>query len=455
MNPSNASILLTFDIEDWFQVENLRQACPISSWDSYELRVERSTHRLLDLLDQARGQIKDRGQRSEVRGQRNSQPNNALNSQPDNPSNPSNPAKDRGQRSEVRGQLNPSNSQPNNALNSQPDNPSNPREPLRATFFVLGWIAERLPHLVREIHSRGHEVASHGYGHKLCTESSAAELRADLLSSRKLLEDITGERIYGYRAPNFSVSDDILKLIEESGYLYDSSYNSFAANPRYGKVSLNGGPRHGIAYKISDSFYEIPISNLRLSGYRVIELLRSTQVPNNPSNPSNTEERVQGADPNAYRREARPNNPSNPSNPSNTEERVQGADPNAYRVILPWGGGGYFRLIPTSIFNRGVASILKRDGAYVLYLHPWEVDPDQPRVENLPLTYKFRHYVNLSKTEDKLKRLIEEFGSSDFLSCSSYLGLTNAPSEQPIISHRGAEYAEEFLHDAYNENRKL
>ena len=145
-------ILLTIDVEDWFQVENLKSAISFESWPTRELRVERNTHKLLDLFD-------------------------SIDLQP------------------ATGNLRTKNS-------------------LKATFFVLGWLAERLPHLIREIHARGHEVASHGYGHELCTQCTMDGLKQDLVRSKKLLEDIIGERVYGYRAPSFSVSDEILRVIE-------------------------------------------------------------------------------------------------------------------------------------------------------------------------------------------------------------------------------------------------
>ena len=126
---------------------------------------------------------------------------------------------------------------------------------IRATFFILGWIAEKLPNLVREIQSRGHEIASHGYSHNLCIKESPERLRSDLLKSKKLLEDITGTQVYGYRAPSFSIDNNVLKIIEDSGYTYDSSFNSFGMHSRYGHIDLSSGKKTGIAYRISDTFY--------------------------------------------------------------------------------------------------------------------------------------------------------------------------------------------------------
>ena len=144
---------------------------------------------------------------------------------------------------------------------------------IKATFFILGWLAERLPHLVREIQDRGHEVASHGFDHNLCNEEPKDRLKQDLLDSKKLLEDIISAPVFGYRAPSFSISDDTLKVIEECGYLYDSSFNSFAMHGRYGKILLNSYTKKGISYQVSNNFFELPISNLTLG--KKVRLLKN------------------------------------------------------------------------------------------------------------------------------------------------------------------------------------
>ena len=136
---------------------------------------------------------------------------------------------------------------------------------MRATFFMLGWIARKLPGLVKAIHARGHEVASHGINHHLCTHETIDALKKDLTDSKKLLEDIIGGPVYGYRAPSFSINDDILKIIEDAGYLYDASYNPFDKNGRYCKLAVNGFQKTGIAYQVSDAFYELPVSNIVLN----------------------------------------------------------------------------------------------------------------------------------------------------------------------------------------------
>ncbi len=182
-------ILLTFDVEDWFQVENFKSCIKYDQWDSLDLRVERNTRTILDLLDSFRFKP-------------------------------------------------------------------------RATFFILGWIADRFPQLIKEIHQRGHEVASHGYHHHLCTQLKEKELIRDLLDSRQLLERIIHARVTGFRAPSFAVNDDIIRGVKRAGYAYDSSYNSFSGHDRYGTIDLSGTQQIGSVWKLGEEFYELPVSNL-------------------------------------------------------------------------------------------------------------------------------------------------------------------------------------------------
>ncbi len=279
--------LLTIDVEDWFQVENLRPWFPLESWPSQELRIEGSTHRILELLSRK----KDHSGR-----------------------------------------------------------------PVQSTFFVLGWLARRMPSLVREIRDAGHEVASHGDNHQLCSDQPEEELLQDLARSKALLEDILGSRVCGYRAPSFSVSPRILELIREAGYSYDASYNSFGMNSRYGRMDMNGKSRKGIAVDLGQGFFELPLTNLTLAGR-----------------------------------------------------------------CLPWCGGGYFRLLPAPLFRSGVRRILNSHGAYHFYMHPWEVDPHQPRQTQAPMLSRFRHYVNLHRTTAKLENLLDAFSHCRFTTCRDYL----------------------------------
>lgn len=279
------TLLLTFDVEDWFQVENFKSYIPYSLWDSFDLRVWKNTLRVLDILDEFAFQPK-------------------------------------------------------------------------ATFFILGWVAKRLPALVREISNRGHEVASHGYGHTLCHKMDPAAFFEDLISSKAMLEDITGQAVLGYRAPSFSINEKALNLVREAGYLYDSSFNSFSSNSRYGHLDLSGFSKKSGVHQITRSFFEIPISNLRFK-----------------------------------------NN------------------------ILPLGGGGYFRLFPFQLFKQGICAMLKKEKAFVFYVHPWEFDPNQPRVHQASLGFKFRHYVNLDRTQKKLEAMISCFSKCPFKTLSAQANL--------------------------------
>lgn len=232
-------------------------------------------------------------------------------------------------------------------------------EPPRATFFVLGWVARRLPGIVREIHSRGHEVASHGYRHELCSCQGTKDLEEDLLKSKELLEDITGSEVLGYRAPSFSIDPDILERVRECGYLYDSSYNSFALHDRYGTLQCEASSQNGASGSLvipMEDFYELPISNIRMGGH-----------------------------------------------------------------TIPWGGGAYFRIIPEGVFRMGVRFILKRQGFYLMYLHPWELDPAQPKVKEASRFQRFRHYTNLHKTSRRMRNLISAFNTHAFITCKDYI----------------------------------
>ena len=301
MEIDRQTILITIDVEDWFQVENFKTCIPFSSWPERELRVERNTRDLLDLLDQQKV----------------------------------------AQSGDAAGRTTPS-----------------------VSFFVLAWVAGRLPGLVREICARGHEVASHGCTHDLCVSQSGEDLLRDLVESRQTLEDITGRSVYGYRAPSFSINDNVLEFVRDAGYLYDSSYNSFSLHGRYGRLAVpeNGDTGASGVMQPVEGLFELPVSNVRLG-----------------------------------------------------------------RRVIPWGGGAYFRLIPEKIFRAGVRRILKKQGSYVMYLHPWEIDPGQPRVEAASWGRRFRHYSNLKKTRPRLQNLIREFSNCSFVTCRDYVVMNQAP----------------------------
>ena len=355
-----SSILLTIDVEDWFQVENFKPWIPFSSWPSRELRVEKNTHRLLDLFDSV--DSKGSETKKSCQSGKSCLPNEMHSSF------------NRGQKFEG----------------------------VKATFFVLGWLAERLPNLVREIHARGHEVASHGYNHKLCYQQSPEDLKKDLTDSKKLLEDITGEPVLGFRAPNFSINYDALNIIESCGYLYDSSYNSFAMHGRYGKLNLKGNERSGIAIPLFENQPpSVPAS--QRSSVSVSSIQKPASRNQRPSIPASQH-------PSFYELPI-----------SNLEFKI-----NNSKFVFPWGGGGYFRLIPFFIFTTGISAILRKTSGYVFYIHPWEIDADQQRVKEAKMAYKFRHYFNLDKTLSKLEKMLLNFASCRFITCTQYLNLQKA-----------------------------
>ncbi len=216
-------------------------------------------------------------------------------------------------------------------------------EGIRATFFVLGWVAERHPNLVRSIAQLGHEVASHGYAHELITVQTPEEFRDDIRRAKGILEDLTGLPILGYRAPSFTIIEDTLwalRILVQEGYAYDSSifpishyrYGIKKANLRCHQISTQVGP-----------IWEVPLSSIDLYFFR-----------------------------------------------------------------LPIAGGGYFRLFPYSLMRELLKRVEANGRPLVMYLHPWELDPSQPKMIG-PFLSEFRHYHNLDKTEERLVRLLREF----------------------------------------------
>lgn len=240
---------------------------------------------------------------------------------------------------------------------------------VRATFFVLGWVAEKCGRIVAEIDRRGHEVASHGHTHQLCFALTHRELREDFHRSKCVLENLTGRAVYGYRAPCFSITDRAVEIMGELGYRYDSSYNSFSVDRRHGRASgLEGSGGKGRAFP--NGIVELPVSNLAIAGR-----------------------------------------------------------------TIPWGGGGYFRFWPPRLFSWGVRQILKKDGVYVFYCHPWEIDPFQPRVNRMGILDRYRHYKNVGRTMDRLDAFLTEFGSHDFVQCRSYVAALKRTGLVPEAEH--------------------
>jgi len=224
---------------------------------------------------------------------------------------------------------------------------------VKATFFVLGWVAERLPGVVREIEGRGHDIACHGYGHQLVYRIGPKLFREDIRRAKGVLEAITGAAVTGYRAPTYSITRDSLwafDILIEEGFRYDSSVFP-VYHDTYG---IPDAPRFPYTVRrAGGSIEEFPLSTLPLEFAG-----RSLQ--------------------------------------------------------LPIAGGGYLRLLPVPLIKWGIDRINRLEGKpAVLYLHPWEIDPGQPRIAGAGWKSRFRHYNNLSKTESKLRYLLQgvEYGT--------------------------------------------
>jgi polysaccharide deacetylase family protein (PEP-CTERM system associated) len=261
---------MTVDVEDYFHVGAFAKQIDPATWDRFAPRVERNTHRLLDLFDE---------------------------------------------------------------------------HGVQATFFVLGWVAERFPQLVRAIAERRHEVACHGYSHQLIYSQTPAVFREETVRAKQCLEDQVQQAVRGYRAASYSITNRSLWAVDilvELGFSYDSSIFPIH-HDRYG---IAGSPRW--PYRLSapggGSIVEFPPATRSLLGYR-----------------------------------------------------------------LPVGGGGYFRLYPYRLSRSALAHVNRAEGKpFMFYLHPWEIDPGQPRIR-AGLLSSFRHYNNLHRCEGRLRELLRDF----------------------------------------------
>lgn len=261
---------LTIDVEDYFQVQAFADVVAPGDWESYPLRVEHNTLRLLELLG---------------------------------------------------------------------------RHGVRATFFVLGWVAERCPTLIKRIYKSGHEIGCHGYAHRVIYSGNVQDFRKDVRRAKRVIEDAAGVRVKSYRAPSYSIISATLwalEILAEEGFEYDSSIFPIV-HDTYGIPGASRFP-HIKELKCGRELKEFPPSTIRLWG-----------------------------------------------------------------MNWPVAGGGYLRLFPYQITAWAIRRIneIERQPAMV-YLHPWEFDPDQPRIA-APWLSRFRHYQNLSTTEKKCARLLEEF----------------------------------------------
>lgn len=212
------------------------------------------------------------------------------------------------------------------------------------TFFVLGWVAERYPALIRRIVEEGHELASHGMSHVRVTQQTPVEFRQDVLDSKQLLEDVGGVEVTGYRAASYSIGASNLWALDElhdAGYLYSSSIYPI----RHDLYGMPEAPRFAHYPRGEHGILEVPITTVQLG------------------------------------------------------ERK-----------FPCGGGGYFRLFPYALSRWAIRRVNQVDAqSGIFYFHPWEIDPHQPRLQNLSAKTRFRHYLNLERFEGRLRRLLQDF----------------------------------------------
>lgn len=259
----------TVDLEDWF----CSPFSSLSDWDSHEIRVERATYQLLELLE---------------------------------------------------------------------------KRSAKATFFILGWIAEKRQQLVKDISRHGHEIASHGYAHRLVYTLTPSEFRNDIRRSKEILEQLTGSQIFGYRAPCFSITEWGLEILREEGYTYDASVGR--GHPH--SVDPSSDLLSDKAYQWSNGLWELPMPYYRFGP-----------------------------------------------------------------LTLPCGGGGYFRLYPYSIYKRMIQENLRKRDSFIYYIHPADLDPEQPRLLHYSYQDSFKRYYGLNRTYGKIKRLLRDFRWSSIQDC--------------------------------------
>ena len=306
-NPESTNhMILSIDVEDYYMVTALSEVVKREHWDHFESRVERSTYRLLKILDECK----------------------------------------------------------------------NGAEESSATFFCLGCVAERYPHLIREIHNLGFEIASHGYDHQQITKMTPAEFREDIRKSKAILENITGEKVLGYRAPSYSITEKTLWALEiliEEGFFYDSSIFP-VHHDHYGIPNAPRSP-FVIDCKAGQKIHFKPLTRIQQRRNKV--RIPKSEIRNLIEFPITT-------------------------------LRIAGQN-------LPVSGGGYFRFFPLP-FTRWALNRIEAEnsGPVVFYLHPWEIDADQPRLNGLSFRSRFRHYLNLNKTATRLQKLLGSFTFTSF-----------------------------------------
>jgi polysaccharide deacetylase family protein (PEP-CTERM system associated) len=324
------SNILTIDVEDYFMVSAFEQVVKRELWDSYESRVERNTYRILDIMASTLPLATD----------------------------------------------------------------SSSQDPVSATFFCLGWVAERHPHIIKEIHSRGYEIASHGYDHRMILSMSPESFREDIRKSKAILEDLTGREVIGYRAPSYTITEKTiwaLDVLADEGFQYDSSifpvYHDrygIPSAPRFPFITFRNGKQSFEYIPLDPKYGALPASG-------------------NGKSPDRAQE--------SYNPGAK--------KPSKALVELPISTLKLFGVNLPVAGGGYFRLLPVELIQWAMRRIaVKEDLPFIFYIHPWELDPGQPRISGLSSRSRFRHYLNLDKTESRFRKMLRTF---PFTSCSAFI----------------------------------
>lgn len=220
------------------------------------------------------------------------------------------------------------------------------RRGVKATFFTLGWVAERLPGLVKDIHARGHEIGCHSHLHRLVFDLTPEVFREDTLKCKRLLEDLIGAPVVGYRAPSYSITRRnlwALDVLAELGFLYDSSIFP-VRHDRYGIPDFHRWPVADLPTPGGNRIHEFPLTTFKVG-----------------------------------------------------------------KMNMPAAGGGYLRLLPPMWTRHGIQSANRAGRPAILYIHPWEIDDGQPRVEGLGRLKSIRCYHNLDATYDRLEDLVKRF----------------------------------------------
>ena len=227
---------------------------------------------------------------------------------------------------------------------------------IKATFFCLGWIAERHGDLIRRMHEKGHEIACHGFAHQVIYGQDPARFKEDVTRAKQVLEDATGVPVIGYRTPTYSITDKTLwaiKILEDAGFLYDSSIFPIY-HDNYG---IPDAPR--FPHRLQGStLVEFPISTLKIGP-----------------------------------------------------------------VNIPVSGGGYFRLLPYTLTRLGLKEVMSGGRPFVFYIHPWELNPDTPRVPGMPVLSRFRTYIGIRSARARFERLISDFRFAPIRDVLAELGL--------------------------------